>query len=90
MTKSQAMRTISSPTVQESLSNIHVGAKTFAAGLWTLPEALARRGFMLLLLWTRRDRQRRELAHLTEHQLRDVGLSRADLLAEADKPFWRA
>jgi uncharacterized protein YjiS (DUF1127 family) len=39
-------------------------------------------------LWHERARQRRHLQHLSEHMLRDLGLSRADVHAEADKPFW--
>jgi uncharacterized protein YjiS (DUF1127 family) len=42
-----------------------------------------------LLLWHERARQRRHLQDLSDHMLRDIGLSRADVLAETDKPFWR-
>jgi uncharacterized protein YjiS (DUF1127 family) len=38
----------------------------------------------------RRARQRRDLALLSEHSLRDIGLSRADVDIEITKPFWRA
>jgi uncharacterized protein YjiS (DUF1127 family) len=34
-------------------------------------------------------RQRRLLAQLDERMLRDIGISRSQALAEADKPFWR-
>lgn len=34
-------------------------------------------------------RQRRQLSALSDWQLRDLGLSRADVEAEASKPFWR-
>lgn len=34
-------------------------------------------------------RQRRHLASLSDWQLRDIGLSRADVEAETTKPFWR-
>lgn len=47
---------------------------------------LARR----LVLWGERARQRRALASLSDHALRDIGLSRADALDEAEKPFWRS
>jgi Domain of unknown function (DUF1127) len=40
------------------------------------------------LVWTDRARQRRQLAELSDHMLRDIGLTRADAWAEADKPFW--
>jgi hypothetical protein len=33
--------------------------------------------------------QRRRLAELDDHMLRDIGVTRADAWAEAEKPFWR-
>ena len=38
----------------------------------------------------RRARQRRDLATLSDHALRDIGLSRRDVDLEVGKPFWRA
>jgi uncharacterized protein YjiS (DUF1127 family) len=43
----------------------------------------------LLLIWHQRSRQRRQLQSLSDHMLRDIGLTRADVLAESSKPFWR-
>ncbi len=43
-----------------------------------------------LLLWTERSGQRHRLAELNDHMLRDIGLSRANAMAEITKPFWRA
>jgi uncharacterized protein YjiS (DUF1127 family) len=43
-----------------------------------------------LHIWRDRLRQRRELAQWTERDLHDVGLSRSDIINEAEKPFWRA
>ena len=40
-------------------------------------------------VWLDRSRQRRQLAQLSDHMLRDIGLTRVDAWAEADKPFWR-
>ena len=42
------------------------------------------------LCWQQRAAQCRDLAALDERQLADLGLSRADALAEYRKPFWRA
>jgi len=39
--------------------------------------------------WRQRGRDRALLREMREHQLRDLGLTRADALVEADKPFWR-
>src|SRR3979490_1492780 len=43
-----------------------------------------------LRLWRDRQLERRRLAELTDRDLHDVGLSRADIFFEAEKPFWRA
>jgi uncharacterized protein YjiS (DUF1127 family) len=42
----------------------------------------------LILAWHERARQRRRLRSLDDYMLRDIGLSRADVEGEADKPFW--
>ncbi|WP_448203577.1 DUF1127 domain-containing protein [Azospirillum sp. sgz302134] len=39
-------------------------------------------------LWRQR-RERAELLSLTDHELRDIGITRYDALAEAQKPFWK-
>jgi uncharacterized protein YjiS (DUF1127 family) len=41
------------------------------------------------LAWAERSRQRRQLATFDDHMLRDIGVSRADVMAETGKPFWR-
>jgi uncharacterized protein YjiS (DUF1127 family) len=38
--------------------------------------------------WRRRARSRRELMALDGRDLRDILLTRCDVLREADKPFW--
>jgi uncharacterized protein YjiS (DUF1127 family) len=38
----------------------------------------------------RRARERRDLAELSDHNLRDIGLTRRDVDLEISKPFWRA
>ena len=49
----------------------------------------AQRLFGLLRTADDRGRQRRALAALDARLLRDVGISRAEALLEAGKPFWR-
>jgi uncharacterized protein YjiS (DUF1127 family) len=41
-------------------------------------------------LWRERYRSRRELAQLTERDLRDFGVSSTEVAFELKKPFWRA
>ena len=50
---------------------------------------LLQKGALTLLTWLDRARQRRHLLTLSDHMLRDIGLSRADVESEAGKPFWR-
>ena len=42
-----------------------------------------------ILLWMERARQRRRLDSLSDHMLKDMGLSRFDTDREASKRFWR-
>jgi uncharacterized protein YjiS (DUF1127 family) len=42
-----------------------------------------------VLSWLERVHQRRHLAQLSDHMLKDIGLTRADVEAEILKPFWR-
>ena len=44
----------------------------------------------MLRLWRRRARERSELARLTERDLRDIGISRADAQQTISKSTWRA
>jgi uncharacterized protein YjiS (DUF1127 family) len=54
--------------------------RTIAAGLG---DAL-----IMLTEWQERSRQRRQLAGLSDRDLRDFGASRADAIHEAGKRFW--
>lgn len=53
------------------------------------PRSFAREVAELALLWLERHRQRRVLAGLDDHLLKDIGISRADAWQESAKPFWR-
>jgi uncharacterized protein YjiS (DUF1127 family) len=39
--------------------------------------------------WRERYNSRRDLMRLSDHQLKDIGLSRFDAETEFSKPFWR-
>ncbi len=46
--------------------------------------------FIGMARWRGRFRQRRELCNLDARMLDDIGMTRAQALAEAQKPWWRA
>ncbi len=48
----------------------------------------ATRAAGILLTWQERDRQRHALAQLDARMLKDIGLSRAEVVLELRKPFW--
>ena len=43
-----------------------------------------------LRLWRRRSIERAMLAHMTQRDIADMGMTEADVRYEIDKPFWRA
>lgn len=40
-------------------------------------------------VWRRRTEERRHLAEMTDREFHDIGITRADAMAEINKPFWR-
>jgi uncharacterized protein YjiS (DUF1127 family) len=41
------------------------------------------------MIWSERSRQRRALLALDDRLLKDIGLSRTDVVHERMKPFWK-
>ncbi|HSC85457.1 MAG TPA: DUF1127 domain-containing protein [Pseudomonas sp.] len=52
------------------------------------PLLLLRAGWHQVLRWWWLAEQRRRLAMLDEHALKDIGLSRGDVMQESERPFW--
>jgi uncharacterized protein YjiS (DUF1127 family) len=52
------------------------------------PSALVRALWLQLKRWRQLAEQRRRLAGLSDEALSDLGLSRADVLLESERPFW--
>ena len=50
---------------------------------------VARRMAHMVWVWHSRAESRRALSMLSDHVLRDIGLTRADVDREVMKPFWR-
>ena len=79
------------------MASVRVGASdaTFAGrttnrSVHVVPRGWSASAFEQALSWLERARQRRQLRELGDHMLKDIGLSRADVEAEASKRFWRA
>jgi uncharacterized protein YjiS (DUF1127 family) len=73
-------------------SRAHAALALFLALAWYAMRWLGQGAGWLAeggLTWLERSRQRRQLAELSDHTLRDIGLTRVDAWAEANKPFWR-
>jgi uncharacterized protein YjiS (DUF1127 family) len=58
-------------------------------GLPDAPFARTRSVGRRIALWIERTRQRRALAGLDDHILRDIGITRVEVARECEKPFWR-
>ena len=56
---------------------------------WRLFKSDAGELFALLTKWQRRAAMRQHIRTLDRRMLKDIGISRADIEAEAQKPFWR-
>jgi uncharacterized protein YjiS (DUF1127 family) len=74
---------------RESLAPLRPGIGRAIRQDWSWLASAMRRTVQLLLIWRERVQQRRQLQLLNDHMLRDIGLTRADVFAEASKPFWK-
>ena len=72
------------------MTTVHFRSAARVAVRKTLPAWRLSQLLVLLLTWLWRARSRRELAELSDAQLRDVGLNRDMINREAEKPFWMA
>ena len=61
-----------------------------APGLYRRAGWRLRQGLDTVRLWQERAHGRRQLRRFDDHLLRDIGITRLQAEAEADKPFWRA
>ncbi|HSA80039.1 MAG TPA: DUF1127 domain-containing protein [Geminicoccaceae bacterium] len=75
----------STATARSDLASTRAGRRNWSWLLRAMQRAAKR-----VLTWHERARQRRQLECLSDHMLRDIGLTRADVLAEATKRFWQS
>ena len=52
-------------------------------------QTTAKRGALMLRLWRRRSRDRRQLMELSDYMLKDIGITPDDRENEISRPFWR-
>jgi uncharacterized protein YjiS (DUF1127 family) len=69
-------------------ANLTVGYPPRSHGSAGIVEHVAA-ALRLVRLWRRRVRDRALLAAFDDRMLRDIGVTRADVTREIDKPFWR-
>jgi uncharacterized protein YjiS (DUF1127 family) len=72
-----------SSTVARSYSGSNFIDSVLVRAIAARKVALAR-----LAKWQQRSAGRRELVNLSERELRDIGITRSEAEAEANKPFW--
>jgi uncharacterized protein YjiS (DUF1127 family) len=76
-----------------STASSQSAARHYTSPQFTLPvlPVLGRLGALVIAFqeWQERHRSRRDLMRLSEHQLKDIGLSSFDAEEEYSKPFWR-
>ena len=66
-----------------------VSTDTQAVGFFGTVRRMAFAVIDLLLTWQERANQRFHLQQMSDHMLKDLGISRADVHLESSKPFWR-
>jgi len=69
--------------------DLYLPPKAYAAWRPKRPIHPIAAAYALLALWIERVRQREALASLSDHELRDIGITRIDAAREARKPFWK-
>jgi uncharacterized protein YjiS (DUF1127 family) len=77
-------------TTRTAITLLHAAAETLplrraapSASSWFADATATLRG------WMQRMRSRETLAGLDERMLKDIGMTRAEITWETDKPFWR-
>lgn len=78
------------PALPSEIFDPVAAAATAVDGVLCRLRTVLQRVATTLSLWAERARSRKELEELSDHSLRDIGLTRADVWREATKPWWRA
>ena len=59
-------------------------------GLLSRAIYLLQSALRLVGIWADRAKKRRQLAQMSERQIKDIGATRSDVVREINKPFWEA
>ncbi len=78
------MQQAASPKIARPVSGAHLSSGGIAAALLRAPAAMLDR----LAAWQRQSEERARMLKLSDHQLRDMGLSRGAVEEMARKAFW--
>lgn len=81
--------TVFSTLAAASASTGQAAASRSSGAPWRTGRPL-RRALDTVRLWQQRARGRQQLGTFDDHLLRDIGITRLQAEAEAQKPFWRA
>lgn len=77
-----AFHAIALPQRRNALDKLRFGARALSGALFSAVD--------VVMMWHERAKQRRQLAGLNDYELKDIGLSRADVEREVRKPIWSA
>lgn len=81
---SQSIHSVSGQTVPAAATDRSVYATILGRlGRWLIAAVDT------IAVWAERHRERRALEAMPDYMLRDIGVSRADAVNEAEKPFWK-
>jgi uncharacterized protein YjiS (DUF1127 family) len=75
--------------VMEAHASIPARDARIAPGLWRAARSWAARALIRLMRWHETARERRALLALSDHMLKDIGITRAEAEREASRPFWQ-
>lgn len=67
-----------------------VALQRIGVGVWCAPTVIGLWVWYQMLVWQRRAVMRNNLRTMDDSRLADTGISRAEAMAEARKPFWKA